>query len=51
MKMYALVMIMLLAIAGCTTTYKGSIKGASDQNKSTSNEEVVGQSNQIPAKP
>jgi len=31
MKVYALLMIMLVALAGCSTTYKGSIDGAYNQ--------------------
>ncbi|MCF8382780.1 MAG: hypothetical protein K9G39_04175 [Chlorobium sp.] len=28
MKIHALLMVMLVALAGCSTTYKGTIKGA-----------------------
>lgn len=41
MKIYAMMTIMLLAISGCTTTYKGSIDGASSQPDSKSNKNVV----------
>lgn len=51
MKIYALLMIMLLGIFGCTTTYKGSIKGASNQQDSNSNKGIVGNSNDNQAKP
>jgi len=33
MKIYALLMIMLVALAGCSTTYKGTIDGASNQQE------------------
>lgn len=46
MKVYALLMIMLLAVSGCTTTYKGTVKGASNQEESKSNTDIVGNSNQ-----
>ncbi|MCW8796696.1 MAG: hypothetical protein OQK67_06490 [Chlorobium sp.] len=36
MKMYALVMVMLAVLAGCKTTYKGSIEGADTQQESKS---------------
>ncbi|NTW70326.1 MAG: hypothetical protein HGB23_10875 [Chlorobiaceae bacterium] len=51
MKTYALLMIALLALSGCTTTYKGSIKGASNQDESKSNKEMVSNPNNTPAKP
>ncbi|NTV67283.1 MAG: hypothetical protein HGB06_06300 [Chlorobaculum sp.] len=51
MKIYALLMITLLGISGCTTTYKGSVKGASNQQESKSNKDIVGNSNQNQAKP
>jgi len=51
MKIYALLVIMLLAISGCTTTYKGSIKGSSNQDASKSNKDIVGNSNENPTRP
>lgn len=33
MKIYALLMVMLVALAGCSTTYKGTIEGANDQQE------------------
>ncbi len=35
MKSYALLMMVLLALAGCSTTYKGTVKGASNQDQSS----------------
>jgi hypothetical protein len=51
MKIYALLIIMLLAISGCTTTYKGSIKGTSDQGDSRRVNDVATQSVDTQAKP
>ncbi|NTW52680.1 MAG: hypothetical protein HGB22_08845 [Chlorobiaceae bacterium] len=36
MKSYALLMLVLLTLAGCSTTYKGTVKGASIQEESRS---------------
>lgn len=33
MNIHALLMIMLVALAGCSTTYKGTIDGASNQQE------------------
>jgi len=33
MKIHALVMVMLVALAGCSTTYKGTIEGANNQQE------------------
>jgi hypothetical protein len=35
---------MFAALTGCTTTYKGSVKGASNQEPSKSSSEFVSQS-------
>jgi hypothetical protein len=44
MKHYAFLLLMIVALAGCTTTYKGSIKGAQNQDASKSNRDVASQS-------
>jgi hypothetical protein len=41
MKMYALLIVLFVALTGCTTTYKGSIKGASNPEPSKSSSEYV----------
>lgn len=51
MNIYALLVIMLLGISGCTTTYKGSIKGSSNQEESKSNKDIAGNSNTNQARP
>jgi starvation-inducible outer membrane lipoprotein len=51
MKIYALLMIMLLSIAGCTTTYKGSIKGSANEDGSKSAKDVATQTQDTSAKP
>lgn len=43
MKYYALVILAFVALSGCTTTYKGSIKGAQNQEASKSNGNVASQ--------
>jgi hypothetical protein len=50
MKVYALLMVLLLAISGCTTSYKGSVKGASNQDGSKSSNSIVAHSDETPAK-
>jgi hypothetical protein len=44
MKIYVLMIVMFAALTGCTTTYKGSVKGASNQEPSKSSSEFVSQS-------
>lgn len=51
MKISTLFLIALLALSGCTTTYKGEIKGASDQEESKSAKDIVGDSNKNQVKP
>jgi len=41
MKNYALLMVMLVALAGCSTSYKGSIDGASNQQESKTGRTLV----------
>jgi len=41
MKIYALLMIMLVALAGCSTTYKGSIDGAYNQPETKNGASLV----------
>ena len=51
MKIYALLIIVLLAISGCSTSYKGSIKGSSNEEGSKSAKDVASQSKDVQAKP
>jgi hypothetical protein len=41
MKMYALFVILAVALAGCSTTYKGSVKGAFNQEESKSGKYIA----------
>ncbi len=41
MKIYALFMVMLVTLAGCSTTYKGTIDGASNQQESKTGRTLV----------
>jgi PBP1b-binding outer membrane lipoprotein LpoB len=50
MKIYAMLIIVLLAISGCSTSYKGSIKGSNEEG-SKSAKDVASQSKDIQAKP
>lgn len=43
MKIYGFMFLIMVALAGCTTTYKGSIKGASHQEPSKSVSYMVSQ--------
>ena len=43
MKIYLLLTVMLVALMGCTTTYKGSVKGASNQEPLKSGSTLVSQ--------
>lgn len=51
MKICTLIMIMLLAMSGCTTTYKGSIKGSSNQEESKNSKDIVANPAENPQKP
>lgn len=41
MKIYTLLMVMLVVLAGCSTTYKGSIKGANNQQETKTGSTLV----------
>lgn len=41
MKIYVLLLVVLLALTGCSTTYKGTIDGASNQQESKKGRSVV----------
>ncbi len=43
MKIYALLIIAIVAMAGCSTSYKGSIQGANSPDASKSSSYVVSQ--------
>jgi len=51
MKIHVLIMLALLSLAGCTTTYKGQIKGDSDQGASKNVKEVARQSGNAESRP
>ncbi len=41
MKIYTLLMVMLVVLAGCSTTYKGTIDGASNQQETKTGSTLV----------
>jgi hypothetical protein len=43
MKIYALFMVMLVVLAGCSTSYKGSIRTSNNPESSTGGRYVVSQ--------
>lgn len=43
-------MLVLLALAGCSTTYKGTVKGASNQEQSSKSKDLAGISRATPAR-
>ena len=43
MKVYALFMVMLVVLAGCSKSYKGSIRGSNNPESSTSVRYIVSQ--------
>jgi outer membrane protein assembly factor BamE (lipoprotein component of BamABCDE complex) len=43
MKIYALVVMAIVALAGCSTSYKGSIQGANNPEPSKSSNSVASQ--------
>lgn len=51
MKIRALLMLIILGLASCTTTYKGQIKGDSDQGASKNDKDVASQSGNTQTKP